>query len=169
MGWTTKQFEDLCEKVGVKPEDALKTGKLDLSPEHQASNSLAQSRNAKKKHSEIRRIKKGYATKLAAGTGVCSKKPKPNSPLALVQAALGADKDTQGNDSRIGIKITAYRLRCLDPDNNTASLKFILDNLQLIGAIPSDGYDAIRLESDQSKVASKKQEKTVITIDYPDP
>ena len=38
---------------------ALKAGKLDLSPEHKASNSAAQSKNAKRKHSQARRIRKG--------------------------------------------------------------------------------------------------------------
>jgi hypothetical protein len=169
MGWTEKQFADLCEKAGVKPEDALKTGRLDLSPEHKAAISKSMSDKSKRRHVNERRAKKGYATKLGTGVGICSKKPKPNSPYALVETARRTAKNPESAHPRIGVKITAYRLRYLDPDNNTASFKFILDCLQLCGAIPGDSWEQIKLESAQSKVSSRHQEKTVITIEYPDP
>jgi hypothetical protein len=166
MGWTEKQFADLCEKTGVKPEDALKAGKLDLSPEHKASNSAAQSKNAKRKHSEARRIRKGYDTRLALGIPIT--KPKHNSPLSLVEAARRKTESNEGVDTRIRVKVTCYRTRCLDDDNSIGGLKSLIDCLQLSGLIPSDGYDTIRLEPVQSKVAHKGQEKTRITIEYPE-
>jgi hypothetical protein len=166
MAWTEKEFADLCEKAGVKPEDALKAGKLDLSPEHKASNSLAQSKNVKKRHATTKRIKKGYDTRLALGIPITE--PKPNSPLALEQAARRAPPRDEKPDSRIVVRITSYRRRFLDFDNLVGGLKSCVDCLQLSGLIPDDGYDAIKLEPTQERVIGKNQEKTRIEIEYPE-
>jgi hypothetical protein len=166
MGWSQKEFEDLCAKTGVKPEDALKAGKLDLTPEHQAANSLAQSKNSKKRYTDERRAKKGYQTKLGTGNLPIAQ-PKPHSPLALVSQARTEAKGNGGVDRRIVVRITSYRRRFLDFDNFTGGLKSCVDCLVISGLLPDDGPDTIRLEPIQSKVASKKQERTEICIEYP--
>jgi hypothetical protein len=167
MGWSEKQFADLCEKAGVKPEDAFKTGRLDLSPEHKASIHKGLSEAAKKKHANEKRVKKGYETRIRRG--VCITQPKPNSPLTLVEAARREVESDEGPDTRIRVCIEGSRRRCMDADNFTGGLKSFVDALQLSGLIPSDSWTDIKLEPTQKKVSSWQQERTRVTIEYPDP
>jgi hypothetical protein len=166
MGWTEKQFADLCEKAGVRPEDAMKAGKLDLTPKHKAAISESQTKKANKKHSTKKRIMKGYETRIKLGIPITE--PKPNTPLALVAKTWRETKGDEGADRRIRVTIEGQRYQPIDPDNYTGGIKTLLDCIQLCGLIPEDSWEAIRLESKQSKVSSRHQEKTKITIEYPE-
>lgn len=69
---------------------------------------------------------------------------------------------------RITVRFVGYRVRLLDPDNFAGSVKDLLDGLRHSGLVLGDEPWRIRLETEQEKVRSKKDEKTLIDISYPD-
>jgi hypothetical protein len=63
---------------------------------------------------------------------------------------------------KLHVSFISFRQRLCDPDN--LSVKWLLDCLRFVGAIPGDEPDKITLEIRQEKVKSKGQEQTVIMI-----
>lgn len=157
MGWTEEQFRDLCKKAGVKPEQVLSEGKLDL--DH------AVRPRVKRSHTR----KKSYENSIRAGI----QKPlaKPNSANALVEKTWGNSASNEGVDTRTRVSIEGQRVQCIDPDNYTGGLKALIDCLQHSGLIPQDSWEAIHLETKQTRVktAGSSQEKTIVTIEYLEP
>lgn len=83
-------------------------------------------------------------------------------------AALGyanAGK-TQGL-GRISLRFIGYRVRPLDPDNFAGGTKDLIDGLRHAKLIPNDSPEAITLETEQVRVAHRKDECTIIDIEYP--
>ena len=83
-------------------------------------------------------------------------------------AALGAT--VQGKTKsipRIRIRFTGYRVRPLDPDNFAGSCKDLLDGLRHSGIISGDEPWKIIFETEQEKVGSFVEEKTVIELEIP--
>jgi hypothetical protein len=157
MGWTPEQFKEFCAKAGVKPEEALKLGELDLDRSKRL-NSKETQRRAK--------ISKSYENRVRAG--IQKPKSKPDSPNALVEATWRNSASNEGSHTRIRVSIEGQRVSCLDPDNYTGGLKALIDCLQQCGLIPSDSFEAIRLETSQTHVTSPGQERTIVEIEYPD-
>lgn len=91
-------------------------------------------------------------------------KPQRNQAPTLGCAVQGEEEGL----GRATVKFTGYRVRPLDPDNFAASIKDLLDGLRRVGFIIGDEPWRIKLETEQVKVASFKEERTVIEIDLPD-
>lgn len=87
-------------------------------------------------------------------------KPEPHKKNALDSAVSGKEESMV----RVGVRFVGFRVRPLDPDNFAASCKDLLDGLRHAQLIPGDEPWRIKLETEQVKVSSYKQEKTVIEI-----
>ena len=70
-------------------------------------------------------------------------------------------------DARTLVRFTGYRVRPLDPDNFAGSVKDLLDGLRLSGLISGDEPWRIRLETEQVRVGTFKEERTEIEIITP--
>ncbi len=91
--------------------------------------------------------------------------PKPQRHQA---AALGSSGEGEKEVlARITVRFTGYRVRPLDPDNFAGSVKDLLDGLRHANLIDGDEPWKIRLETEQVKVSSFKEERTEITVEYP--
>ena len=88
-------------------------------------------------------------------------KPQRHKASALDRTDAGKKKGLR----RIRVRFIGYRVRCLDPDNFAGSCKDLLDGLRHAGLIPGDEPWRIIFETAQEKVASYKQERTLIEID----
>ncbi len=71
----------------------------------------------------------------------------------------------EGSVERTRVRFTGYRVRPLDPDNFAGSVKDLLDGLRHAELILGDEPWRIILETEQVKVASFEEEKTVIEIE----
>lgn len=87
--------------------------------------------------------------------------PQPKPRPALEQAVSGKTKGIP----RVTVRITGFRVRPLDPDNFAGSTKDAIDGLRHAGLIPGDEPWRIKLETEQEKVATFAEEKTVIEIE----
>lgn len=90
-------------------------------------------------------------------------KPKRHQATALDGAIQGEAEGTQ----RTVVKFIGYRVRPLDPDNFSGGVKDLLDGLRHAGLLRGDEPWRIKLETEQVKVSTFKEEKTVIEITYP--
>lgn len=70
-------------------------------------------------------------------------------------------------DGRTIIRFTGFRVRPLDPDNFAGSVKDLLDGIRHAGLISGDEPWKIILQTNQVKVRSFKEEKTLVEIEYP--
>jgi hypothetical protein len=66
---------------------------------------------------------------------------------------------------RVIVSFTGYRVRPLDPDNFSGSVKNLLDGLRHAGLILGDEPTKIKLVTDQVKVSHYEEEKTVIELE----
>lgn len=96
-------------------------------------------------------------------TEIPNPKPQRDKAPALVVAVSGEEKGFP----RTRVCFTGYRVRPLDPDNFAGSVKDLLDGLRHAQLVPGDEPWQIILTTDQVKVASFKEEKTVIDIIIP--
>ena len=90
-------------------------------------------------------------------------KPKCPTKEPLGQAEAG-EATIMG---RIALRITGYRARPLDPDGFAGGCKQIIDGLRQASLLPEDDPWTVRLQTEQVKVKTKAEEKTVIRITYP--
>jgi hypothetical protein len=97
--------------------------------------------------------------------------PNPDRPLPNAKpecdkaSALGTT--VQGETESIlcsRVRFTGFRVRPLDPDNFAGSVKDLLDGLRHAHLIAGDEPWRLRLETEQVKVGSFKEECTVIEI-----
>ena len=91
---------------------------------------------------------------------ISNPKLKRNKKTALGRAVPGETESLQ----RVTVRFIGYRVRPLDPDNFAGGCKDLLDGLRHAQIIPGDEPWRIKLEAEQVKVSSYKQEKTVIEI-----
>lgn len=87
-------------------------------------------------------------------------KPQRHKAPALGRAVQGEEKSLR----RVVVSFTGYRVRPLDPDNFAGSVKDLLDGLRHAQIIHGDEPWRIKLETEQVKVRSYKEEKTVIEV-----
>ena len=66
---------------------------------------------------------------------------------------------------RTRIRFVGYRVQPLDPDNFAGSVKDLLDGLRHAELLLDDNPEHITLETEQVRVAHRKDEKTVIEIE----
>jgi len=95
--------------------------------------------------------------------------PLPNhKPKRPAKESLGKTKTGETPImGRIALSLTGFRVRPLDPDGFAGSCKYLIDGCRASGLLPDDDPWTIRLQTEQVKVRSRKEEKTVIRITYP--
>lgn len=98
------------------------------------------------------------------GTQVQNTKPKRYKKATF----QGPDQGEAPRMGRIIVRITGFRVQPLDEDNFSGSCKDIIDGLTHAGLIYGDGWNQLKHEPDQRKVAHKKDERTEIEIIYPE-
>ncbi len=97
---------------------------------------------------------------LNSGGDVPNAKPQRHKAPALGKAVPGK---TEG-PARVTVRFVGYRVRPLDPDNFAGSVKDLLDGLRRAGLIHEDTPEAISLQTEQVRVKTFTEEKTVIEI-----
>jgi hypothetical protein len=88
---------------------------------------------------------------------------KSNKAPALGQADGGKEKGM----ARTIVRFVGYRVRPLDPDNFAGSCKDLLDGLRHAGLISGDETWRIEFHTEQVRVGSFAEEKTVIELTTP--
>ncbi len=96
-------------------------------------------------------------------TQLQSSEPEP----AVCHEPLGQNQGKEAGAGRIGISITGFRTRLLDPDNFAGGCKYAVDALRYANLIPGDRHDQIELTFRQVKVKTKPEERTIIELDLP--
>lgn len=91
-------------------------------------------------------------------------KPQRDEVPALERATEGKAESV----ARALVRFVGYRVRPLDPDNFAGSVKDLLDGLRHAHLIEGDEPWRIRLETEQVKVATFAEERTVIELHNPD-
>ena len=89
-------------------------------------------------------------------------------PQSYKKAALDAPVSGKKKSARrVTVRFTLYRLQLLDVDSKPASCKDLLDGLQLAGLITDDDEKHIKLKVEQVMVHHRRDEQTVIDLEYP--
>lgn len=90
----------------------------------------------------------------------------PSQPERLPDKALEVVQRPQERmGERIVLRITCYRVSLQDPDNGL--FKPLVDQLRYAAIIPEDNHTTIKLETDQVRVKTKKEEGTKVEVIYP--
>jgi hypothetical protein len=92
---------------------------------------------------------------------VAASKPEclPDQALELVHPS---QKDV---GKRIIVRITCRRVHLQDPDNGL--FKPLVDQIRYAKLIPEDDHGTIKLETEQIRVGTRKEEGTEVEIIYP--
>lgn len=101
--------------------------------------------------------------KNTSGGRLSNSKPECDEASTLVETIQGKEK----GEDRIIVRFRSCRCKLLDKDNLYASVKDLLDGLQDARLIPDDKEEEINLQVEQEKVSRRKDEKTIIEIEYP--
>ena len=72
------------------------------------------------------------------------------------------------SSARTIVSIVRASTRSLDQDNLVGSVKSLLDCLRLARLIRDDTTEAIELHVSQVKVKTRKEQGTLVQIEYPD-
>lgn len=91
--------------------------------------------------------------------------PERDQTAALVTTVPGEEKGVE----RVRVRFIGFRVRPLDPDNFSGSCKDCIDFLRHAHLIPGDEPWRIILETEQVRVKTFREEKTVIEIDDTNP
>lgn len=75
---------------------------------------------------------------------------------------------TKESATRPVVRIISYRCRILDEDNLAGGCKPLLDSLRYAELIHGDSPKEIVFQASQIRVAHRKDEKTVLEIEYGD-
>ena len=87
------------------------------------------------------------------------------SPVVECSAGIGAlaeSKVEEGDSVRFLVVVESFRIRLLDEDNLCE--KYHVDCCRYAGLIPDDAPGKAKIEVYQTKVKTKDEEKTVLTI-----
>lgn len=101
--------------------------------------------------------------KNTSGGRLSDSEPERDEASALGETIQGEEK----GEDRIIVRFGLCRCKLLDTDNLYASVKDLLDGIKDAGLIPDDKEEDINLQVNQTKVSRRKDEKTVIEIEYP--
>ncbi len=96
--------------------------------------------------------------------------PDSKTPSSVVERRSGDEPLAQaqakaGYSGKYLVRVVSFRRRLLDEDNLCS--KYHIDALRYASILPSDAPDQCRIETTQIKVETKEQERTEITITYP--
>lgn len=101
--------------------------------------------------------------KNTSGGRLSDPEPECDEASTLGEAIQGKEK----GEDRIIVRFRSCRCKLLDTDNLYASVKDLLDGLQEAFLLPDDKEEDINLQVTQTKVSRRKDENTVIEIEYP--
>lgn len=90
--------------------------------------------------------------------------PSPDTQLPSRDGALAKAKGKGSNSGKCAVSIVSYRARATDPDALVG--KYFLDALRYAGLLFDDRPEDITYEISQ-KACAKKEEKTLVTVRYP--
>lgn len=93
-------------------------------------------------------------------SGLSHAQPKRDAGGALD----GASSNEGGGKERVVVRITKCAVRLTDLDNAVGGAKFCIDALRYAKLIPDDDPGSIDLQFQQLKVATKKEQGTLIEI-----
>lgn len=123
-----------------------------------------------------RLFKNASASVLAANAGDYGE-PHDNNPTHPRQAAklerdpgnasLAAGEGKETAAGRVLVRVVSIRKRLCDEDN--LAEKGFIDCLRYCGAIPDDSPEKVGITTTQRKAAKGEQERTEISITYPEP
>jgi len=94
----------------------------------------------------------------------CSPVPHPKPERHKAKPLGKAVRREEESLPRVTVRFIGYRVRPLDPDNFAGSVKDLLDGLRHSGLLLGDEPWRIKLETEQVKVSSYKEEHTVIEL-----
>lgn len=115
-------------------------------------------------HDDIKRIFPNASRSVFEANGALpNAEPKQDQAAALGATIQRKTESTQ----RAVVRFTGYRVRPLDPDNFAGSVKDLLDGLRHAQIISGDEPWRIRLETEQIKVGSYKEERTEVEVWQP--
>jgi hypothetical protein len=101
-------------------------------------------------------------------TKTIAKLPHTNTQFNKATALDPAIPRKEKSLGRITVRFNLRRVRPLDPDNATGSVKDCVDGICRCGLIPGDDPTQITLIVEQERVAHYSEEGTEIEIEYPD-
>ncbi len=94
-------------------------------------------------------------------TGSQAQAPQPECPVR--HEPVAEKKRERSHAGRFHVSVEGRRVRLIDPDNATP--KYFIDCCRYAGLIPDDRSQDIELSVTQTKVKTKEEECTVITIE----
>ena len=114
--------------------------------------------------------KLGY--KIVNGAAVrLDSQPQPNNGLPL-ERILQKPKKSKAGGIRLGfpkpavrVTVEAFACRPLDPDNQAAAFKHVLDSLRYNGLLYDDSSGDINLQIRATKVETKTEERLLVTLE----
>jgi hypothetical protein len=95
-------------------------------------------------------------------TWIPNPEPKPDPVVVLEGSLLGKTQ----SGSRVIVSIERRSTRLLDPDNLYGSVKPLVDCLRAAKLIADDDSQSIELVVTQSRVKTRKEHETIVTLDY---
>lgn len=96
-----------------------------------------------------------------AGGAASSSKPEQ----VVCHEPMAEKKGETSHPDGCIVRIKSFRRRLLDRDNLTGGAKYFIDSLRYAKLIHDDTEASITLEVSQTKVNSKEEERTEITIE----
>lgn len=108
-------------------------------------------------------VRKAIADQIAADD-LARRLPYTQSQPAAGQTLDAPAPGEEKGRSRITVRITRCARKLLDADNFAGGCKAIIDRLRYSGYIVDDNPAAVRLEFEQEKVRTKKEEGTRIEL-----
>jgi hypothetical protein len=90
-------------------------------------------------------------------------------PVAESKPMVGLESGVLGEAEsrpRVTVRIERRSTRLLDPDNLYGSVKSLVDCLRAAKLIVDDDSQSISLVVTQSKVKTRKDHETIVTLDY---
>src|SRR5262245_41770273 len=164
-GWSKEQWEEFCQRAGIDPKAALKSGEAHLAERRRKGQETANQGNARAK---AKRKAKGP---IAAGVPYTEREQDPGDALGPASHRTQPLLANPGRKPRVSITIRGYRLRLLDPDNFVGGSKQALDGLIRAGIAADDSPKAIAagelaVHYEQVLVKSFGKECTEIEIEW---
>lgn len=103
------------------------------------------------------------AQELQNGTPkTCHPLPSPEPKQAVLNVSIEPSRGKAAYTGRVTIRIESFRKRLIDPDNLCP--KYMVDGLRYANIISGDSAAEVEIVTTQTRVSSKEEERTEITI-----
>ena len=105
-----------------------------------------------------RQLRSGFETMVARPSHAIAKRD-------VRPALVETPPDEERRAGRRTVRITRHACRMLDADNFAGGAKYLIDAMRHEGLIPNDDPASIRLEFEQVRVRTRKEEGTMIEVE----